>query len=387
MKNLRNAVKRYPRLVALCLVSVLLIHCQPARSESHADPKPDPDKQSIMLALLLDTSNSMDGLIEQAKSQLWKIVNELSAAKCDDGSRPNIKIALYEYGNDGLSSHEGYIRLVSPLTNDLDLISEKLFALTTNGGSEFCGHVIRTSLRELEWTASKADLKMIFIAGNEPFTQGSVPYQTACELAKEKNIVVNTIYCGDFEEGLSTSWKRGAELTGGSYMSIDHNSKTVYIPTPYDDKIDALNDQLNKTYIQYGAGGKLKKENQAAQDNNAEQYGKENKVERAVAKSGAVYSNSSWDLVDAAKNDEKVIENAPAETLPEEMRTMTVTQRKAYVKEMSAERARIQNEIQQLSKQRKAYQEQHKPQTNDRSLDGTMLKSVKDQAKTKNLTW
>ncbi|HRW99294.1 MAG TPA: hypothetical protein P5280_07375, partial [Cyclobacteriaceae bacterium] len=63
--------------------------------------------QQIMLALLLDTSNSMDGLIDQAKSQLWKIVNELAAAKCGDGSRPNIKIALYEYGNDGLPSSEG----------------------------------------------------------------------------------------------------------------------------------------------------------------------------------------------------------------------------------------------------------------------------------------
>ena len=96
-------------------------------------------RQSIMLALLLDTSNSMDGLIDQAKSQLWTIVNELAAAKCDDGSRPDIKIALYEYGNDNLPSSENYIRMVSPLTNDLDEISSKLFALTTNGGNEFCG--------------------------------------------------------------------------------------------------------------------------------------------------------------------------------------------------------------------------------------------------------
>ena len=64
--------------------------------------------QTIMLALLLDTSNSMDGLIDQAKSQLWKIVNEVAAAKTGDGKQPNIKIALYEYGNDGLSSDEGY---------------------------------------------------------------------------------------------------------------------------------------------------------------------------------------------------------------------------------------------------------------------------------------
>src|SRR4030095_9928908 len=47
--------------------------------------------QTIMMALLLDTSNSMDGLIDQAKSQLWKIVNELHEAKWGDGYRPVIK--------------------------------------------------------------------------------------------------------------------------------------------------------------------------------------------------------------------------------------------------------------------------------------------------------
>lgn len=255
--------------------------------------------QTIMLALLLDTSNSMDGLIDQAKSQLWKIVNELSAAKCGDGSKPKIKIALYEYGNDGLPSSEGYIRQVSTLTNDLDLISEKLFALRTNGGSEFCGHVIRTSLNQLDWSNSNADLKMIFIAGNEPFTQGSVSYREACALAKEKGVIVNTIYCGDFNEGLNSNWKDGADIGGGTFMSIEQNSKTVYIPTPYDDRISQLNDQLNKTYVYYGSTGSRKKEMQEAQDNNAASYGAANKAERAVSKSSSAYVNSTWDLVDA----------------------------------------------------------------------------------------
>jgi predicted secreted protein len=35
------------------------------------------DDELIQIAILLDASNSMDGLIEQAKTQLWKIVNEL----------------------------------------------------------------------------------------------------------------------------------------------------------------------------------------------------------------------------------------------------------------------------------------------------------------------
>ncbi|MBT8270924.1 MAG: VWA domain-containing protein, partial [Bacteroidia bacterium] len=156
-----------------------------------------PDKRYIKVALLLDTSNSMDGLIDQAKAQLWEIVNELSYAKCR-GERPNLKIALYEYGNDGLVSSEGYIRQVIGFSEDLDEISKELFSLTTNGGSEYCGHVIQTSLNQLEWGSNPDDLKLIFIAGNEPFNQGRVNYQHATANANEKDVTVNTIFCGDF---------------------------------------------------------------------------------------------------------------------------------------------------------------------------------------------
>jgi hypothetical protein len=260
--------------------------------------------------------------------------------------------------------------------------------LTTQGGNEFCGEVIKASLQQLEWTESKADLKMIFIAGNEPFTQGRIPYQTACELAKGKNVVVNTIYRGNFDEGMSTSWKRGADLTGGSYMSIDQDRRTVYVPTPYDDRIEALNEKLNSTYLYYGQTGSAKKQNQVAQDNNAESYGKENKVERAISKSSKVYSNESWDVVDATKRDEKAIEKAQTETLPAEMKNMNVEQRKAYVKGKGEERSRIQTEIQKLNQERKVYIENNKPSdATQKSLDDTMIKSIKGQAKTKNLNW
>jgi hypothetical protein len=44
----------------------------------------------IQIAILLDTSNSRDGLIAQAKTQLWKIVNELTTAK-KDGQTPELQ--------------------------------------------------------------------------------------------------------------------------------------------------------------------------------------------------------------------------------------------------------------------------------------------------------
>lgn len=345
-------------------------------------------KQTIMLALLLDTSSSMNGLIDQAKSQLWKIANELAAAKSSDGTPPNIKIALYEYGNDGLPESEGYIRQVSGLTEDLDVISEKLFSLTTNGGNEFAGQVIKTSLNQLAWSASNADLKLIFIAGNEPFSQGSVSYELACGAAKEKGVVVNTIYCGDFNEGILTSWKRGADLTGGTFMSIEQNNQTVYVPTPYDDAIALLNDKLNATYVYYGADGAFRKDQQIIQDKNAASYGAANIAERSVCKSSHAYKNSSWDLVDAAKDNEKVITETKSADLPPEMRSMTVEQRKAYIKQKSEERTKVQAEIQSLNKQRLDYILKNTPQSSkDKMLDASLMNAIKEQGRAKNLRW
>lgn len=389
MKTIQHLVKPAIKSVAGLVMITLVLCCVPADARRSPEfPAPPEKDQTIMLALLLDTSNSMDGLIEQAKSQLWKIVNDLAAAKCDDGKRPNIKIALYEYGNDGLAASEGYIRQVSGLTTDLDVISEKLFALSTNGGEEYCGYVIKTSLNQLAWSTSNADLKMIFIAGNEPFTQGGVPYGVACSLAKEKGVVINTIFCGSFQEGLSTNWKNGADLTGGTYMSIEQNSKTVYVPTPYDEKIEAMNEKLNDTYVYYGKSGSYKKDLQKTQDDNASKYGQSNKVERAVSKSSHAYDNKTWDLVDASKDGDKVVAEAKEEDLPEQMKGMSVEQRKAFVNQKSDERKKIQDEIQSLNKERQKYIETHKPkEEGDKMLDAVMLKSIRQQAKSKNLKW
>ena len=198
----------------------------------------------------------MDGLIDQAKSQLWKIVNEFIPARVH-GRAPKLEVALFEYGNDGLSAESGHIRLVSQFTTDLDTLSEKLFALRTNGGREYCGHVIRDAVQRLAWSPAAEDLKLIFIAGNEPFTQGPVPYHEACEAAAGKGVVVNTIHCGDYQTGASTAWRDGALLAGGAYLNIDQNAPVVHIAAPQDDELAKLGVEINLTYIPYGTRGAL----------------------------------------------------------------------------------------------------------------------------------
>ncbi|MBX2828070.1 MAG: VWA domain-containing protein [Flavobacteriaceae bacterium] len=345
----------------------------------------DVSEHYIRVALLLDTSNSMDGLIDQAKAQLWEIVNELSYAKCRS-KQPNLEIALYEYGNDKLNSREGYLRKILPFTNDLDDVSKELFSLTTDGGSEYCGTVIQASLNDLDWGNDADDLKMIFIAGNEPFTQGNVDYRDAGNTAKEKDVVVNTIFCGDFDHGIATKWQDGAKITYGDYMAINHDQKTVHIASPYDDLILQLNIQLNGTYVPYGKRGYAKYTQQSAQDSNAMGYGKENAVSRTVSKGTKFYNNSSWDLVDAEAEEDFSYEKLKKDELPDNLKGKSTEEIKAYVKEQKAERERIKKEIADLNEQRRKFIAEEKKNSSN-GLESAMIDALKKQAKKKNYTW
>ena len=351
------------------------------------DKDPASKKGTIKVALLLDTSNSMDGLINQAKAQLWEIVNELSYAKYGK-TKPKLEIALYEYGNSSLSSKEGYIRQVLQFSNDLDEISEKLFSLKTNGGSEFCGQVIQTSLNELNWGTNKNDLRLLFIAGNEPFTQGKIDYRDAITNAAEKNVIVNTIFCGNYDQGISGMWQDGAHKGGGDYMTINHNKTIVHIVTPYDAQIIILNKQLNKTYIYYGNQGASKYKAQAVQDVNAQELDEVVIVKRAVSKSSRLYSNSSWDLVDADKNGRVDYKKLDKKSLPKNLQNKSASEIKKYVENQRLQRKEIQQKIQDLDKKRRIFiAKKQQESTKKNELESVMIKAIKRQAQLKNYNW
>lgn len=330
----------------------------------------------IQVALLLDTSNSMDGLIDQAKSRLWNIVNTLTTLKYN-GQAPQIEIALYEYGNDGIRD-ENYIRQVTPLTQDLDLVSEKLFALRTNGGSEYCGAVIRDASANLNWDSNEKSMKLIYIAGNEAFDQGKINYKDVVSKAKGKNIYTNTIFCGSREEGIQTFWQNGASLGGGKYFNIDSDRKVLYIETPYDIRISECNAKLNDTYIYYGNHGSEYRLKQITQDKNAEMQSASNLVERTVAKSKKnAYKNDHWDLVDKAEKDAGFIATVKESELPAELKGKSKEEIQKTITAKSAARDKIQKEIEELSKKRQTYidSEMKKRGTNDSDDLGKAIES------------
>lgn len=348
-----------------------------------AQPGGQTSPRKVQVAILFDTSNSMDGLIDQAKSRIWNIVNEVSGLTYN-GQTPAIEFALYQYGNSTLSSEVNYIQRVLDLTSDLDVISQKLFALTTNGGDEYCGAVISTSLGELNWSSNPNDLKMIYIAGNEPFNQGPVDFREQCKVAVGRGIFVNTIYCGDYDQGVREFWKEGATCSNGDYFNINSNEAVAHIDTPYDADIQTYNDSLNSTYYGYGSLGQMRKEAQTMEDSNAEMEAPAVATERAIVKSKAVYTNTSWDLIDGVNSGAVDLSKAKDEELPDEFKGKSAEERLELFKEKEEERKHYQQRINELATERQKFiDEEMKKRAEEGEVDdfGTSVnKSLMEKA-------
>jgi hypothetical protein len=383
---MQKIIKPIMAVFSVC-IAISLIAFTP-KQKTHF-PSTKPEKQKIQVAILLDVSSSMDGLIEQAKAQLWNMVSVMGKATCN-AVNPDIEIALYEYGRDGNDVKAGYVKKINGFINNLDSLSENLFKLTTNGGDEYCGQAIYTSIEELQWDNNKNSYKVIFIAGNEDFLQGKRKYTESCAKAKANGIIVNTIYCGDKMDGIREHWNLGAECGNGSYTNINSNAKLEDIPTPYDSTIMVLNSSMNNTYVSYGFDGAVNISKQANVDYLNVRVNTNVGVKRTVAKAQKnVYKNTSWDLVDAYEADSMAIARIDKKTLPDSLKNKSKEEITIVVKEQKAKRTAVQNEIQSLNTKRETFlieeRKRRAANTNEPTLESEVEKIIKSQAKRFNM--
>lgn len=351
----------------------------------NAQEKPPVKGQPVDVVICLDVSNSMNGLIDSARSKLWDIVNDLARVK----PTPELRVSLYSYGHQSYDASSGWVRKELDLTTDLDALYQKLNALTLNGGSEYVARVCRDALQQQKWSSGKNALRIVFVCGNEPASQDPrVGLKTVGDLAREMDVVINPIFCGSANHPDARDWKDFATLAGGKFASIDQNRGTVAIATPFDKELTDLSSQLNTTYVAYGKDGKEKTANQMIQDNNAA------KAEgaapaRAVAKAGALYRNSSWDLVDRLKEDPKFdVQSLKEEELSEELKKIKPEDRVSYLKEMQSRREKLQKAIVELSNKRAQYiqvESRKNPGKADQAFDEAIKGALRQQGAARGL--
>ncbi len=330
----------------------------------------------VDIVFAIDCSGSMGGVIETAKQKIWSIVNTIARAK----PSPVLRIGLLAYG-DGQRTFRSY-----PLSDDLDAVYGNLMTFKDEGWSdEYVGLSVHKALHEMQWGRASRQLNVLYVVGNETARQGppQFDYARTTPQARERNILVNAIYCGS--SGGEETWREMAALGGGKYLHIAGDGGAITIATPYDRKLDVLNTQLNTTYLAYGARGRESLALQEAQDSNSRSVGgAPTTAARAAAKSTAQYNNRRWDLVDAAREKSFDLKKIERSQLPTAMQKMTPAQQKAFIAQNAQKRGAIQKQIRALSQQRDNYiaaQMKKRKLSPKNALDEAIRGSVINQAK------
>lgn len=304
---MRNA----PQRIRTTLLAVLLLAAPLTAAESY---------RAVDIVISLDTSGSMEPLLDSVRARIWDVVGELSRLT----PTPKLRVGLLTYGTDRGRAEDGWVVVETDLTDDLDSVYARLMALTTSGGEENVGRALYAAVDEMSWSPDWDALRVVFVAGNESANQGQETFdlRDAATRARADDILVNALYAGAREQGMAEGWPAVAQHGEGNFSAIDPETGTIQIPTPQDETLLELNRRLNTTYLPYGPRGEAGLANQQAQDRNASRLGVQSCSSRIVAKGTALYTNASWDLVDAALEDDFRWSLVHDDDLPEDRKSV-----------------------------------------------------------------
>ena len=207
-------------------------------------------KAELEMVFVIDTTGSMGGLIEAAKSKVWSIVNDVLKSP----SHPKVKIGLVAYRDLG----DSYVTKVTPLSNDLDKIYTTLMGYQAEGGGDNPENVRQAlvdGVRKTGWSAkSPHTAQILFLVGDAPPHEDykNVPdCLTTTGEAVRKGVIVNTIECGD-DPHTKVSWQEIARRGEGQFFAIEQNGGVQEIATPYDAELSKLSSQVGSSYSAYG---------------------------------------------------------------------------------------------------------------------------------------
>ena len=343
-------------LTALSLAIVLT----PAFAEDKKEAKKAAKKQKprIEVCFVLDTTGSMGGLIAGAKEKIWSMANEMISAK----PTPEIRIGLIGYRD----KTDAYITKVYPLSNDIDDIYGKLMAFKAQGGGdtpESVNQALNEGVTKMEWSKSRDVLKVIFLVGDAPphmdYKQ-DVKYTDSCKLAMKKDIIVNTIQCGNMA-ATTPIWQEIAHKAEGKFARILQSGGVIAIATPFDKEIAAHNAKLGRTVTVYGdarmqraAASKNALALSAPAAASADRLEYLSKAKAEGGKAAEVISGGG-DLTDLLANDKLKLADIEEKKLPENVRKMNKKDREAYLTKQVEERKKLQTKLNALLKKRSTF--------------------------------
>jgi Mg-chelatase subunit ChlD len=308
-------------------------------------------KPRIEVCFVLDTTGSMGGLLEGAKQKIWSIANEMISAQ----PTPELKLGLIGYRDRG----DDYVVKSFRLTDDIDAIYGHLREFQAGGGGdspESVNEALAEAIHKMPWSSDKKVLKIIFLVGDAPphmdYPNGP-KYPDLCREAAKKDLIINTIQCGEMAE-TKPIWQEIAKLSEGSYVGISQSGNVAVISTPMDKELGRLNERIGATLIPYGDStmqaevhAKYAAAKSAPVAAMADRLTYNSKTGRAMQGSG--------ELLDALNENKVKVEEIDQKQLPAELQKLDRDELKKRIAKARDERADLQRQIVEISKKREAY--------------------------------
>jgi len=308
-------------------------------------------KPRIEVCFVLDTTGSMGGLIEGAKQKIWSIANEMISAQ----PTPELKLGLIGYRDRG----DDYVLKSFGLTDDIDAIYGHLREFQAGGGGdapESVNEALAEAIHKMPWSSDKKVLKIIFLVGDAPphmdYPNGP-KYPDLCREAAKKDLIINTIQCGEMAE-TKPIWQEIAKLSEGSYVGISQSGNVAVISTPMDKELSRLNERIGATLIPYGDStlqaevhAKYAAAKSAPVAAMADRLTYNSKTGRAMQGRG--------ELLDALNENKLKVDEIDQKQLPAELQKLDRGELQEHIAKARDERADLQKQIVEVSKKREAY--------------------------------
>ncbi|MFL6501744.1 MAG: vWA domain-containing protein [Candidatus Udaeobacter sp.] len=308
-------------------------------------------KPRIEVCFVLDTTGSMGGLIEGAKQKIWSIANEMISAQ----PTPELKLGLIGYRDRG----DDYVVKSFGLTDDIDAMYGHLREFQAGGGGdtpESVNEALAEAIHKMPWSSDTKVLKIIFLVGDAPphmdYPNG-LKYPDLCREAAKKDLIVNTIQCGEMAE-TKPIWQEIAKLSEGSYVGISQSGNVAVISTPMDKELSRLNERMGATLIPYGDSkqqaevhAKYAAAKSAPVSAMADRLSYNSKTGKAVQGRG--------ELVDALNDKTLNLDQIDQKQLPAELQKLSRNELQKQIAKARDERVDLQKQITEISKKREAY--------------------------------
>ena len=340
--------------------------------------------QRLEMVFVIDTTGSMNGLLDGAKQRIWGIVNGVMRER-----RLKVRIGLVAYRDRG----DEYVTQVLPLTEDLDKVYMTLMDYRAGGGGdepEDVRSALVDGVFQAGWSPAAAGLSQIlFLVGDAPphddYSDVPDTLTTAAD-AVQRHLIVNTIQCGAFV-ATKRAFQAIADRGRGQYFAIGADGGVQAIASPYDQQLGDLATQLGATFIPYGFGAGAEGEAMRAQVSTqvaraelltATRGSSVAKAERAYNK---VVNSDAYigDLLQQIENGSLAVQDVDVEQLPENLRSMSPAERQQEIEKRLRVRSELRHQIVLLTQQRDDYVQAQRKLSGSNGFDAVVTKALREQ--------